>query len=69
MNDKPDQNEAVQAGRKEPAKEVQLRCTVTAETAEIGKLTVGKGHKCRLPESKAKALAALKPPVVRIDGV
>ena len=53
----------------EPAKGVQLRCTVVADTARIGKLTVGKGHKCRLPEADAKALAALTPPIVRIDGV
>lgn len=54
---------------KSSAKGVQLRCTVVADTARIGKLTVAKGHKCRLAEEQAKALAALNPPIVRIDGV
>ena len=53
----------------EPAKVVMLACAVLATGASIGKLTVGKDHKCRLPKDQVEALAALNPPLVRIDGI
>ena len=57
---------------KKPAQgggEVLLRGTVLVAGTIIKRLKTGKGHRCRLPESQAKALAALNPPAVRIDGI
>jgi hypothetical protein len=52
-----------------PAKPVQLRCTVLITGTLVGKLKLSKGHKIALPADKAKALASLNPPAVKIDGV
>ena len=46
-----------------------LKCTVLITGTVIGKLQVAKGHKCQIEAGKAKALASLNPPAVRIDGV
>ncbi|MEM9235189.1 MAG: hypothetical protein AAGB14_00320 [Verrucomicrobiota bacterium] len=55
---------------KKPAKpETELACTVLIARTKVGSHLKGKGAKVKLPESKAKTLAGLNPPAVRIDGV
>ncbi|MEM1085948.1 MAG: hypothetical protein AAGI48_17700 [Verrucomicrobiota bacterium] len=49
--------------------ETELACTVLIARTKVGSHFKGKGAKVKLPESKAKALAGLNPPAVRIDGV
>ena len=65
MNNPPD----TPKNPKATAEAVRLKCTVLITGTVIGRLKVGAGHRCQLPEAQAKALASLNPPAVRIDGV
>lgn len=52
-----------------PASTVQLVCTVLINGIVIGEAHHAVNKVMTLPEAQAKALAALTPPAVRIDGV
>lgn len=52
-----------------PAASVQLVCTVLVNGILIGGAHHSVNKVMTLPEAQAKALAALTPPGVRIDGV
>lgn len=47
----------------------QLACTVIVPSIQIGDLICGAGHKIKLTEAEAKALASLTPPAITIDGI
>lgn len=52
-----------------PVGDPEVAVTILVTGTTIGDVIFAKGHKLRLPKSKADILASLTPPAARIDGI